>query len=80
MLSDLRATFLRPNTEAAEQTFLWLGKFKKILNGMDKRHHHFFLHCLVKERNRYTEWCFNNGTKPKLPQVKSDAVLVAPID
>ena len=80
VIEDLRQTFKYSNTEAAEQTFVWLGKFKKILNGMDKRRHHFFLHCLVKERNRYTEWCFNNNMKPKLPQAKSDGIMIAPTD
>ena len=80
VVQQLRETFDHPNTESAEQTFIWLGKFKKILNSMNKRHHHFFLHCLVKARNRYTMWCFENGLKPKLPQAKVDKVLVAPCD
>ena len=42
VIQDLRNKFSSPNTEAAEQTFLWLGKFKKIINSMDKRKHHFF--------------------------------------
>ena len=80
IINELRSTFLHPNTEAAEQTFVWLGKFKKILNSMTKLKHHFFLHCLVKERNRYTEWCYKNNMKPKLPQVKADKIMVSPHD
>ena len=46
VINELRNTFQRPNTESAEQTFVWLGKYKFFLNSMGKRHHHFFLHCL----------------------------------
>ena len=58
IVQQLRESFDHPSTKSAEQTFIWLGKFKKILNSMNKRHHNFFLHCLVKARNRYTMWCF----------------------
>ena len=47
---------------------------------MNKRKHMFFLYCIVFERNRYTEWCYANGLKPKLPQAKSDKLMVAPSD
>ena len=30
-------TFLHPKTEAAEQTLVWLGKFKKTLNSITKQ-------------------------------------------
>ena len=51
VIEKLRETFKNPNTEAAEQTFIWLGKYKKILNTMDKRKHHFFtLPCQRKKR------------------------------
>ena len=46
VIEKLRSTFLKPNTESAEQTFVWLGKFKKILSSMDKRHHLFFFIAL----------------------------------
>ena len=62
------------------QTFVWLGKFKGILNVLDKRRHHFYLHRLVKERNDYTTWCMQNNMKPKLPVVKPTTVSVAPSD
>ena len=41
------------NLMVCEQTFAWLGRFKKILNMMGKLHHNFFLHCLVKQRNLF---------------------------
>ena len=61
VIKELRSLYLKPNTESAEQTFIWLGKFKKILSNMNKRKHLFFLYCIVIERNKYTEWCYANG-------------------
>ena len=43
---------------------------------MNKRHHHFYLHCLVKARNRYTMCSYENNLNPKLPQKKNDKVMV----
>ena len=80
VIKQYRDLFPNGNTQAAEQTFFWLGKFKKILNPMNKRHHHFYLHCLVKERNRYTEFCHKNNLMPRLPVARSDKILVAPLD
>ena len=80
VINSYREKFSQGNTQSAEQTFCWLGKFKKILNSMNKRHHHFYLHCLVKERNRYTEFCHKNNLVPKLPQAKSERIAVAPLD
>ena len=42
VIQELRDLYEKPNTESAEQTFIWLGKFKKILNSMSKRKHMFF--------------------------------------
>ena len=57
------------------------GKFKKILNPMSKRKHMFFYIVLyLREICRYTEWCYKNGLKPKLPQAKSGKLMVAPSD
>ena len=75
-----RILYKKPNTESAEQTFVWLGKFKKILNSMNKKKHMFFLYCLVRERNIYTEWCYANGLKPKLPQAMKDKLMVSPTE
>ena len=59
------------NTQAAEQTFVWLGRFKKIVCSMPKVHHMFYLHRLVKRRNKYIGKCYQNGRKPLLPGVRS---------
>ena len=47
------------NTMAAEQTFVWLSRFKKILCAMPKVHHLFYLHRLMKRRNKYTGLSFD---------------------
>ena len=54
----------------AEQTFCWLGRFKKILNSVGKNHFHFMLHRIVKKRNEYTEYCHLVGKYPLLPSAK----------
>jgi len=59
------------NTMAAEQTFVWLSRFKRILAAMTKTHHLFYLHRMVKIRNRYTELCYKCGRKPLLPTCKN---------
>ena len=56
------------NTQAGEQTFVWMARFKNIVCAMNKAHH---LHCMVRKRNSYTAKCYANGKKPVLPQVKS---------
>lgn len=58
------------NSEVAEQTFTWAGRFKKVLCAMPKVHHLFFLHRMVKRRNAYTARCYRTGKKPLLPKVK----------
>lgn len=58
------------NTMAAEQTFVWLSRFKKILCAMPKVHHLFYLHRMVKRRNQYTIQCYKNGQKPLLPRAR----------
>ncbi|XP_038071128.1 uncharacterized protein LOC119740011 [Patiria miniata] len=50
------------NTLSAEQTFVWLSRFKKILCAMPKVKHMFYLHRMVVRRNRYTAYCYNSGT------------------
>lgn len=59
------------NTMAAEQTFVWLSRFKKILCAMPKVHHLFYLHRMVKRRNQYTTHCYKNGKKPLLPKARN---------
>ncbi|XP_078376881.1 uncharacterized protein LOC144660166 [Oculina patagonica] len=58
------------NTMAAEQTFVWLSRFKKILCAMPKVHHLFFLHRIIVHRNLYTVSCYKRGLKPVLPVVR----------
>ncbi len=55
------------NTQAGEQTFVWVSRFKHILCAMNKAHHLFYLHRMVRRRNSYTELCYKLGKKPKLP-------------
>lgn len=61
------------NLMIAEQTFCWLGRFKKILPSMSKNHFHFILHRLIKKRNKYTEYCHIVGKYPLLPSAKLKA-------
>ena len=56
------------NTQASEQTFVWVGRFKHILCSMNKNHHLFYLHRMVLRRNTYTTKCYRNGRKPILPK------------
>jgi len=58
------------NTQAAEQTFVWLGRYKKIVCSMSKTHHLFYLHRMVIKRNRYSAKCYKAGKKPLLPGIK----------
>lgn len=57
------------NTMACEQTFVWASRFKKIMCAMPHAHQFFFLHRLVKYRNRYTEKCNRLRKVPLLPKV-----------
>ena len=56
------------NTQAGEQTFIWLGRFKHIVCSMPKHHHLFYIHRMVLRRNAYTAKCYRNGCKPVLPK------------
>lgn len=60
------------NTQAGEQTFVWMGRFKNICCAMNKSHHLFYLHRMVRRRNRYTEKCYLYGRKPILPAIKKN--------
>ena len=55
------------NTQAGEQTFVWVGRFKHILCAMKKCNHLFYLHRMVLRRNSYTCKCYLRGKKPILP-------------
>lgn len=54
------------NTQAGEQTFVWIDKYNRILCAMSKNHYLFFLHRMVIRRNEYTAKCYENGRKPIL--------------
>ena len=45
------------NSMAAEQTFVWGSRLKRIMCAMPRLHQFFYLHRAVKRRNRYTEHC-----------------------
>lgn len=56
------------NTQASEQSFAWISRFKHILCAMPKNHHLFYLHRMVLRRNSYTTRCYQSGRKPILPK------------
>ena len=51
------------NTQAGEQTFVWLGRFKHNVCAMTKTHHLFYLHRMIRRRNSYTAKCYLHGKK-----------------
>jgi len=53
------------NTQAGEQTFSWLSRYKHIVTSM---HHLFYIHRMVIRRNEYKSKCYRNGKKPILPK------------
>jgi hypothetical protein len=57
------------NTQAGEQTFVWVSRFRHILCAMNKTHHLFYLHRMVRRRNNYTSKCYKHHRKPVLPNV-----------
>ena len=68
MYPDLEGT---KNTMACEQTFVWLGRFKKIMCNMPKAHHLFYLHRVIKRRNSYNVQMYKAGRKPLLPKLRN---------
>ena len=64
----LKDKYPHANTQAGEQTFVWMGRFKHIICAMNKTHHMFYLHRMIRRRNGYTEKCYRNGRKPILPK------------
>ena len=52
------------NTQAGEQTFVWVHRFSKILCSMNKTHHLFHLHRMVLRRNEYISSCYTKGKNP----------------
>ena len=65
------------NTQAADQTFVWLGRFKKIVCSLSKTHHLFYLHCMVKHRNQYNVMCYAEKRKPLLPYLFKIVLLIS---
>lgn len=57
------------NLMCAEQVFTWLSRFKRITSSMKKTHHCFFVHRIVKRRNRYTFFCNKINRSTLLPAV-----------
>ena len=57
-------------TQAGEQTFSWLSRFKFNVCSMNKEHRLFFIHRMVLRENAYTSKCYKNGQKPILPKGK----------
>ena len=55
---------------SAEQTFCWLGRFKKCFNSLPKYKQLFFMHRMVKRRNQYVQFSYQNNKTPLLPSVK----------
>ena len=51
------------NTMACEQTFAWLSRHKKILCAMPKNQFHFYLHRMVKRRNKYITHAYTSGQR-----------------
>lgn len=68
--SHLKEDMPNANTMAAEQTFVWLSRFKKILCAMPRIHHLFYLHRMIKHRNSYTVKCYKSNKKPLLPKAR----------
>ena len=60
---QVKKTHPHVNLMVCEQTFCWMGRFKKTLNQMGKLHSHFFTHCLVKDRNLFTARLYEEGRR-----------------
>ena len=56
------------NTMAAEQTFVWGSRLKRIICAMPRLHQFFYLHRAVKRRNSYTQLCHQSNKIPLLPK------------
>ena len=67
---SVRTLYPTANFMQCEQTFAWLGRYKKILNSTPKAHFNFLIHRLVVGRNNYTERCYSRNKKPLLPTAK----------
>ena len=52
------------NTQAGEQTFTWIARFRHIVCAMNKHHHLFYIHRMVLRRNIYTSKCYAQAKSP----------------
>lgn len=68
--AELKENYPTYNTMSCEQTFVWLSRYKKVLCAMPKEHFHFYMHRMVKRRNKYIEYCYNHKKRPLLPKVR----------
>ena len=66
-ITDMHPDLTSRNTMSAEQTFVWLARYKRITSSMPRNHHLFFIHRMVTLRNRNTAACYKAGKKPLLP-------------
>ena len=66
----VRKLYPQANFMQCEQTFAWLGRYKKILNSTPKAHFNFLIHRLVIGRNKYTVRCYGRNKRPLLPSAK----------
>ena len=58
---DLKEKYPHLNTPVAEQTFIWAGRFRKIMCAMPKRRFLFFYYRMVSRRNRYIAVCYQEN-------------------
>jgi len=62
----LKEKYPHLNTPVAEQTFIWAGRFKKIMYAMAKRRFLFFYCIMVIRRNRYIAVCYQENRVPEV--------------
>jgi len=67
----MREQIKHGNTIAAEETFAWQSRLKKVLCSMKKTTFLFTLYRLLKARNWYVAMCHREGKKPVLPTLKN---------
>ena len=56
-------------TQAAEQTFFRLSRFKRIVDSMTQTYHLFYTHRMIKRKHRYTSLCLKSEREPVLPNI-----------
>ena len=71
----LRVYYIWPNCWTLfhlyyEETFAWQSRYKRILCSMGKQTFLFTMHRLVKARNEYTAYSYQQGKRPVLPSAR----------